>query len=403
MRSFPETASLSSRTNTSPPGQSATAPRILVVQPVVPAYRRDFFDRLHAAFGDRFMVLASYREMAGLTSERQMPAWERRIGRIRAVAPGLQWQPGAFSADMAHGDIVVISGAPRCLSNIALLAKARLKGARSVWWGHYWSTTSKAWRAAMRLFLANFSDALLFYTDAERTEYLRRFGDRRACEVFALNNGMDNSQIAALRRPYDAAGRENRLLFIGRLTRKARLDLLLRALAENADAAHIACDIVGDGEMGADLRELARDLGLESRIVWHGSTTDETAIAAIANRCRLFVYPGACGLSLIHGLCYGLPAIVHDDRWKQGPETAALSSGSNGMLFEAGNARSLAKTIIEALSDAARLDRMAAEAVATTDASYNTKAMADRFAEMAKVLGGAAGTAPASACEGAAE
>ena len=74
---------------------------------------------------------------------------------MRAIAPGLSWQVGALSVPIAPGDIVVVSGGPRCLSNIALLLWARLKGARTIWWGQYWSASSRRWRFALRVALGS--------------------------------------------------------------------------------------------------------------------------------------------------------------------------------------------------------------------------------------------------------
>src|SRR5690606_35591262 len=116
----------------------------------------------------------------------------------------------------------------------------------------------------------------------------------------ALNNGVDVEPIQALRKPYSAErGRE--ILFIGRLTAKAELPLLLEALAlDRLRGAHL--HVIGDGAMRGSLEEHARRLGIDERISWHGGTTDEKAIADIANRCRIFVYPGDVGLSLLHAM-----------------------------------------------------------------------------------------------------
>ena len=69
---------------------------------------------------------------------------------------------------------------------------------------------------------------------------------------------------------------------------------------------------------------------------------EEPDIAQIANRCRLFVYPGGVGLSLIHAMAYGLPSIIHDDRWRHMPEIAAFQDGRTGRTFEREDPGSLA-------------------------------------------------------------
>jgi glycosyltransferase involved in cell wall biosynthesis len=196
--------------------------------------------------------------------------------------------------------------------------------------------------------------------------------------VYGLNNGIKTEEIMQLRVAYEPAKRPRDLLFIGRMTAKAELGLLLEALA-HPDCGQTTLDVIGDGPTLGKLQCRAHELGVADRIAWHGGTINEAHIAKIANRCKLFVYPGSVGLSLIHGLAYGLPAIVHDDRWTQMPEIAALEPDKNGMTFKKGSAADLAGKISGLVLTGAELERMSAAAVATTNDSFNTRDMAERF------------------------
>jgi glycosyltransferase involved in cell wall biosynthesis len=300
---------------------------------------------------------------------------------------GLDWQSGAVSIPFDPCDVIVVPGGPRNLSAVFLLMRAKLKGARTIWWGHYWSSTSQGWRAAIRFALMRLADQLLFYTDLEVDDYRAHTPRRAQKPASALNNGVATNQIVTLRRPYSAGERGRNILFIGRLTEKAELDLLLHALARPG-CNDVTLHVIGDGEQRSQLAELAGELGVEDRVRWCGATKDEAAIAALANRCALFVYAGGVGLSLVHALAYGLPAIVHDDRWNHMPEIAALKPGVNGATFRKGDADALADAIGQALSDPEGLEAKSAAAIETTDRTFNTDDMARRFA---KVLLGTAG------------
>lgn len=351
---------------------------ISVVQPTIPSYRLGLFNRLSSRLGPRFKVYASYQNLGVLTATQNKYCWARKLGPSRLIMPGLYWQSGVLSLPLERGDVLVVSGAPRTVSNIALIIKAKIKGAKTIWWGHYWSGTSRLWRSVIRFFLMNLADGILFYSEREISEYRTSAWRLSAKPVFALNNGIETAQIASLRAPYMAAKRLNRILFIGRITKKAEIGTLLRALAAY-ECRSVQLDIIGDGEELNAAKELAKDLGIERRIHWHGGTTDEATISAIANRCRLFVYPGSVGLSLIHGLAYGLPAIVHDDRWKQMPEIDALEPGVNGWTFPRTDAAVLARIIADALADLTRLDKMSAASILATTNSYNMEDMLLRF------------------------
>lgn len=352
--------------------------RVVIVQPAVPAYRTDFFDRLYAEYGDDLLVYHSTLPMGAISGAKVRRHWLRKLGRFLTLLPGLEWQVGVAGIDIKRDDIVIVPGAPRNISNLVLLVRARLIGARTIWWGHYWSSTTRFWRFNIRMILMRLAHAVMFYTDAEVEEYQRTRHMRDPRTVTAINNGINIDPIKALRLPYSATERGRRILFIGRFTPKAALPLLFEALARPA-AAGISLDVIGDGKSLTSLQARAAELGIGDRVTWHGGTTDETAIAAIANQARLFAYPGDVGLSLIHAMAYGLPAVIHDERRAHMPEFAAFSKGGTGWSFERGNSGALAEVLATAMADSDALDFASAQAMAMVDTSFNTEFMAQRF------------------------
>ena len=355
--------------------------KIIVIQPVVPSYRKGFFNAAAPLLGERFTVHASDLSMGVLTEQTVVEPWRSTLGPMLRLGPGMEWQRGALSVPIERGDVVIVSGAPRCLSNIMLLLKARLLGAHTVWWGQLWSATSRWHRFILRLMLMRLAHSVLFYTDAEVAAYKARFGrwDRRL--LAALNNGIDVKPIQARRAPYDAATRPNDILFLGRLTQKAQIPLLLQSMTK-APLAGATLHVVGDGPDRGTLSDWAKENGLETRVIWHGGTVDESEIASIANHSAVFCYPGGVGLSLIHAMAYGLPAVVHDERRTHMPEIAAFEAGITGETFAKGDPAALARSLAALLATPERRARMAREAMRRADETYNTKEMAERFVAM---------------------
>jgi len=360
---------------------------VIVVQPALPAYRLDFFERVARQFGDRFHVYYSPTDMGAITDGSSTRPWAKKIGLLKNLAPGIEWQQGVLGIAIRQGDVVVVSGGPRCITNIVLLIKARLSGAKTIWWGHLWSATTKAHRFYIRLMLMRLSHALLFYTDEEVATYKSRVrpSDRRL--VMALNNGINIDEVAKYRKPYESASRSNSILFIGRLTDKANVSLLFRALALMA-SNDVTLDMIGDGPEREGLESLARDLQITHRIRWHNGTTDEAAIARIANNCAIFVYPGSVGLSLMHAMAYGLPAIVHDDRTAHMPEIAAFTDGGTGLSFLKDSPSDLAGKIIQILGGHVWRSDMSKRAIDCMERSFNTRDMATRLFKLALELNG---------------
>jgi glycosyltransferase involved in cell wall biosynthesis len=358
--------------------------RVIVFQPALPKYRLDFFSRLADRLGSGFAVYFSPTDMGVLTDPSGQFRWAKRLLPIRQLFPGAEWQPGVAGFPVGKSDIVVVSGSPRNLSNMFMLAKAKLRGAKTVWWGQYWSSTSRKHTFLIRRLLMKLSDAILLYTDHEVAEYQMAHGSSRK-PIVGLNNGIEIDEVARLRKPYIAKERGRRIFFVGRLTEKAELSLLLQAMAEPRLAA-VRLAIVGDGPEKDQLLSLARRLRVDDRIEWHGGISDEDKIAAVANQCRLFVYPGAVGLSLLHAMAYGLPVVVHDDRWGHMPEIAAFYSARNGLEFARGDAGALASAISQAM-DATEHDASWSDAARhVADTEFNTRVMADRFCQLVERL-----------------
>ena len=187
--------------------------KILTIQPALPSYRLDFFQRVYDTLGDSFRVAYSPTHLAGITPNPSREPWMQEIGSLKPLGPGVEWQDGALSLPIEKGDVVVVCGAPRTISTLAVIAKARLAGAKVIWWGHFWSSTSKPWRFKLRMQMLKACHGVLFYTEAEVDEYRAMMeqlgaGGDSGPVMGALNNGVDTTHIKTVRADYDSEERE---------------------------------------------------------------------------------------------------------------------------------------------------------------------------------------------------
>jgi glycosyltransferase involved in cell wall biosynthesis len=94
-----------------------------------------------------------------------------------------------------------------------------------------------------------------------------------------ISNGFPPKQVVTIRlgmqMPQKSSGiltqsihRQQRILFVGRITPEKGLDWLLQAL--KLSNRKICLDIAGDGWARLDMEKLAEKLGISDRITWHG-------------------------------------------------------------------------------------------------------------------------------------
>jgi glycosyltransferase involved in cell wall biosynthesis len=93
----------------------------------------------------------------------------------------------------------------------------------------------------------------------------------------------------APQRPYRCDGYAGPFLFVSRLDRLKRADLVIRALAVGG-AAQVGLTIAGEGDERAALERLASELGVASRVTFAGRVAEDRLIALLAT-CRAVVFP----------------------------------------------------------------------------------------------------------------
>lgn len=115
-------------------------------------------------------------------------------------------------------------------------------------------------------------------------------------------------------RPADhGADAPVRLLFVGRVVRTKGVRDAVRAMAHLRDLP-VVLDVVGDGHDREHCEEVARELGLEGRVVFHGMQS-RTEVDRFYRRADVFVFPSyreAGGTVTFEALGHGLPMIVAD-------------------------------------------------------------------------------------------
>lgn len=136
------------------------------------------------------------------------------------------------------------------------------------------------------------------------------------------------------------------IVFIGRLTKEKRFDLLLDAVILLKErGVNINVTLIGDGSERMIIEKYIEAKGIKSQVWLYGACYDERTNAELIYNADLCVSPGEIGLTAIHALMFGCPTITQNDFNHQGPEFEAIQEGISGAFFKVGDYKSLADTI----------------------------------------------------------
>ena len=128
------------------------------------------------------------------------------------------------------------------------------------------------------------------------------------------------------------------LIFVGRLTPVKKLDQILLAMIKSAEKGHkYNLTLIGGGEKERELKDLSVSLGLSDCVWFYGPCYDELELGNLIYNADLCVAPGNIGLTAIHSMTFGTPAITHNDFKWQMPEFEAIVEGKTGAFFERDN------------------------------------------------------------------
>ncbi|MGK6312901.1 glycosyltransferase [Neorhizobium sp. DT-125] len=257
--------------------------------------------------------------------------------------------------------VFIVLGNPNMPASWIIACIGRILGKRVLFWSHGWRRPEPPIKARIRNIYFRLSNKVLVY--GERAKSIAAAGGFSEKNVAVIYNSLDfNNSKKILNRismnkngntgkPQNFFEEKKRPLVIctSRLIRSCRFDLLFEAAAElKRRNRPLNILLVGDGPERADLEALAKELLLD--VHFFGACYDEEVLGKLIYFSDLTVSPGKIGLTVIHSLTYGTPAITHGDMDFQMPEAEAIIPNVTGAFFERGNYLDLADKIQEWLS-----------------------------------------------------
>ncbi len=241
-----------------------------------------------------------------------------------------------------------------CLSDWVFfwLAFNFFKKKRFYIWGHGWYGKESKTEAKLKRWIYKGLTGIFVYGDRAKALLIKE--GIPAEKIFPIHNSLDYDKQLVLRKTIVASdvyrqyfGNDNPVIvFIGRLTKVKRLDMLVNAVVNlKQKGEYYNVVFIGDGVEGDNLKSQVRNLGINNQVWFYGACYDEKTNAELIYNADLCVAPGNIGLTAMHVLMFGTPAISHNDFKWQMPEVEAIKSGETGDFFERNNLKSLTEAI----------------------------------------------------------
>jgi glycosyltransferase involved in cell wall biosynthesis len=286
----------------------------------------------------------------------------------------LCWQRGVTGwLESWQPDVLIVEANPRYLATPAAVRWMHERGRVVIAWGlgapASGGTLAGVRQKRRRQYLKQF-EALISYSQRGAEEYAD-LGYPAERIFIAANAAASRPATKPPARPASFSGMP-RILFVGRLQERKRVDNLLRACAALPKPIQPSLVIVGDGPVRAELEALARKVypHVEFAGEHHGAE-----LAPYFTATDLFVLPGTGGLAVQEAMAYGLPVIVARGDGTQDD----LVREQNGWQIPPDDLPALTGTLQTALTDVGRLRKMGAESYRIVFEEINLERMVEVF------------------------
>lgn len=360
-------------------------PRVVIIQEHLPHYRQRFYELLHAELQSRGVELDLVYS--------PNTASNLLAGSLPWAMPVPVTKLGRFAWQNIHGivhksDMVIVQQESKYAANYLLELKCCFNSQKFAYWGHgknFQAENASIVGERLKSTTSLFCDWWFAYNDLS-AEIVARLGFPRD-RITSVQNSIDTGSISAARRKVSpehlAALRaelgiesENVAVFTGGLYHEKRLPFLLEACQlVRKDIKDFELIVIGKGPESDLIKSAA---AANPWLHYLGAKNDAEKVPYWM-LSKLLLMPGLVGLVVLDSFALGVPMVTTDYPYHS-PEISYLKSGVNGVVVSPwSDARSYASHVVQLLSNPARLEMLAGNALKAAE-FYTVEQMAKNFA-----------------------
>jgi glycosyltransferase involved in cell wall biosynthesis len=335
-----------------------------LITEMISPYRIPVFNALSEQLGGRLRVFFLTERAA-----RSWPVYRSEIRFDYEVLPGFSVRIGSQTERVycnlpamirQRGDDVeaMIVGGYNHLEAMWTLTSARLRGHPVVLWSESVPVTggSRPIRTVAKRRVVRRFDAHVV-PGRRAAELLRALGAPPG-RIFTAPNAVDVEFWSAGATPREAQPRRPRLLFVGWLTYRKGLDVLLDAL-DTDDLRGLDLDVVGEGAEGAALAIRARSRGVRAKFLGH---LDREALRERYRGADVLVFPTRAdpwGLVINEAMATGCVPVAST---AAGAAHDLVTDDETGLVVAPGDVEGL-RAALRRLTDSELLSKLSAAAL----------------------------------------
>lgn len=223
---------------------------------------------------------------------------------------------------------------------------------RIYFWCHGWYGKETRMESFLKKILDKMPAGLFVYGNYAKNLMIKEGFEEK--KLYVIHNSLAYSKQFEIRKQLsintiykEHFGNNNPvLMFVGRLDPVKKLDMILHAMnlckKKGYDYNLI---LIGGGQDKNRLKALTEELGLSEKVWFYGPCYDECKLGNLIYNSDICIAPGNIGLTAMHCMVFGTPAITHNCFKWQMPEFEAIQDGKTGTFFTMNNVQSLADSI----------------------------------------------------------
>jgi len=278
--------------------------------------------------------------------------WQSEVLRIISFSK--------FDYVMLLGEMYIISSWIACLI-------AKIRGKKIYMWSHGIYGNESFLKKHIRLIFLKLADFIFLYENRAKKLLVKNGFDKNTLDVVynSLDFDKHNKHYYKLKKEENTKVKKlfkyeslPIILFIGRVTEKKKIDILIGAISKlNQTNISYNLLVVGDVENIEFYKDSNQNYIDGGWLNFYGKSYDIEETGQLIYNSELCISPGNIGLTAIHSLSYGTPVASHNNFNNQMPEVEAIIDGENGFLFKENDIVDLAEKIDTWFSKKHKLNR----------------------------------------------